>query len=109
MLKKSKKKIAKKKPAADKAKKAAKKPKAPKHAGIVTHFYGEISVAIIKFNKKVPVGVRLAFKGATTDFEDIVKSMQFDHKPIEVAPKGKEVGIKVKKRVREGDKVHIVK
>src|SRR5579859_3289734 len=100
MLKKSKKKAAKKKP-------AAKKTKAPKHAGVVTHFYGEIGVAIIKFNKKVPVGVRLAFKGATTDFEDVVKSMQFDHKPIEMAPKGKEVGIKVKKRVREGDKVHI--
>jgi len=95
MLKKSKKKVAKK--------------KAPKPAGAVTHFYGEIGVAIVKFNQKVPVGVRLAFKGATTDFEDVVKSMQYDHKPIETAPKGKEVGIKVKKRVREGDKVHIVK
>jgi hypothetical protein len=98
-----------------KAKKAAprrkspKKIKAPKPAGKVTHFYNEISVAIVRFNKKVPVGVRLAFKGATTDFEDVIKSMQYDHKPIAVAPKGKQVGIKVKKRVRQGDEVHIVK
>ena len=106
MLKKSKKKVAKKKkPAAKKPAKA----KAPKHAGVVTHFYGEIGVAIIKFNKKVPVGAELHFLGATTDFKDTAKSMQYDHKPIEAAPKGKEVGIKVKKRVREGDKVHFAK
>ena len=102
MLKKSKKKVVKKKA-------AARKPKAKKPLGIVTHFYGEIGVAIVKFNKKVPVGARLVFKGATTDFEDVVKSMQYDHKPIEAAPKGKQVGVKVKKRVREGDKVHLAK
>lgn len=84
----------------------AKKVVTPKPAGIVTHFYTEISVAIVKFNKKVPVGATLHFKGATTDFKEPVKSMQFDHKPIAVAPKGKLIGIKVKKRVREGDAVH---
>lgn len=103
MLKKSKKKVAKKK------KVVAKKPKAIKPAGTVTHFYTEIGVAIVKFNKKVPVGTRIAFKGATTDFEDLIASMQYDHKPVAHAPKGKQVGIKVKKRVREGDSVHIVK
>jgi hypothetical protein len=102
MLKKSKKKVAKKK------KKAAKAPKGPKHIGVVTHFYTEISVAIVKFNKKVPAGTALHFKGATTDFKDTPKSMQYDHAPIAAAPKGKQVGMKVKKRVREGDKVHEV-
>ncbi len=98
MLKKSKKKTPKKR------KKRAEKP-----LGLVTHFYGEIGVAIVKFNKKVPVGAKLLFRGTTTDFEDVVKSMQYDHKPIAAAPKGKQVGIKVKKRVREGDRVHLVK
>jgi hypothetical protein len=92
-----------------KKKKVAKAPKAPKHIGKVTHFYTEIGVAIVKFNKKVPVGAELHFLGATTDFKDTAKSMQYDHKPIEAAPKGKEVGIKVKKRVREGDKVHFAR
>ncbi|HEX4104442.1 MAG TPA: hypothetical protein VHZ04_03150 [Candidatus Paceibacterota bacterium] len=101
----------KKKPAAQpkRGKKKAKAPKAPKHIGEVTHFYTEIGVAIVKFNKKVPVGAELHFLGATTDFKDTAKSMQYDHKPVAAAPKGKEVGIKVKKRVREGDKVHFAK
>ena len=93
----------KKKPA---AKKVIKKTALPKPIGRVTHFYTEISVAIIKFNKKVPAGTALHFKGATTDFNEVVKSMQYDHKPIAIAPKGKQIGIKVKKRVREGDEVY---
>jgi hypothetical protein len=97
---------------AKKIKKPAKKKiaqrvsKSPKPIGTVTHFYNDISVAIVKFKKNVRVGVELYFKGATTDFKEAPKSMQYDHKPIVVAPKGKQVGIKVKKRVREGDEVY---
>ena len=91
------------------AKPAAKKTKlskAPKHIGVVTHFYNEISVAIVRFKENVPVGTVLYFKGATTDFKHPVKSMQYNHEPIMIAPKGKQIGVKVPKRVREGDKVH---
>ncbi|OGY99821.1 MAG: hypothetical protein A2945_02390 [Candidatus Liptonbacteria bacterium RIFCSPLOWO2_01_FULL_52_25] len=84
----------------------AKKPKAPKPIGAVTHFYGHLGVAIVKFSKPTAVGARLHFKGATTDFEDTVKSMQYDRASIETAPKGKEIGIKVKSKVREGDEVY---
>ena len=80
--------------------------KKPKPIGVVTHFYTDISVAIIKFKKNVRTGVELYFKGATTDFKETPKSMQYDHKPIAVAPKGKQVGVKVKKRVREGDEAY---
>lgn len=85
------------------------KPKAKKNnkpIGTVTHFYNEISVAIVRFKENVPVGAVLYFKGATTDFKHPVKSMQYEHKPIAIAPKGKQIGIKVPQRVREGDKVH---
>ena len=95
------------KKAATKAAKTPKK-KAPKPIGEVTHFYNKIGVAIVKFNKAVPAGIKLAFKGATTDFEETVGSIQYDHKPIDSAPKGKQVGIKVKKSVREGDSVYLV-
>lgn len=84
-----------------------KKLKKPKPVGTVTHFYTKIRVAIVKFNKKVSVGTELHYKGATTDFVDATKSMQYDHKEIKAAPKGKQIGIKVKKRVREGDLVYI--
>lgn len=77
----------------------------PKPIGEVTHFYSHLGVAIVKFNKSVPVGCRVKFKGATTDFEETIKSMQYDHKPIEEAKKGQEVGIKVGEKVRDGDQV----
>jgi hypothetical protein len=79
-----------------------------KPIGKVTHYYTHIKVAIIKFNTKVKAGTELYFKGATTDFKETPKSMQYDHKPIAAAPKGKLIGIKLKKRVREGDLVYKV-
>ncbi len=84
------------------------KPRKQKPIGKVTHFYTGIRVAIVKFNTKVPAGSKLQFRGATTDFIDTAKSMQYDHKPLAAAPKGKQVGVKVKKRVREGDLVFAV-
>lgn len=80
----------------------------PKPIGEVTHYYGGIGVAIIKFNKAVDAGIKVRIHGATTDFEEIINSMQFDHKEIKSAPKGKEVGIKVSDKVRDGDQVFLV-
>ncbi len=86
------------------------KPKAVngKPIGVVTHYYGGIEVAIVKFNKSVRVGDQIRFKGATTDFSEVIKSMQYDHKDINEAKKGQEVGIKVGDKVREGDEVYAV-
>jgi putative protease len=77
----------------------------PKPIGEVTHYYSHLGVAIVKFAKAVSAGTKLRFKGATTDFEETAASMQFDHKPIETAKKGQEVGIKVGQKVRDGDQV----
>ncbi len=74
--------------------------------GEVTHFYGGIEVAIVKFKKPVKVGDKVRFKGATTDFIEAIKSMQYDHKEIGEAKKNQEVGIKVGDKVREGDHVY---
>ncbi|MEK7546982.1 MAG: hypothetical protein AAB536_02270 [Patescibacteria group bacterium] len=76
-----------------------------KPIGSITHYYGHLGVAIVKFNRAFKVGEKVHFKGATTDFEETVKSMQYDHKPIETAKKGQEVGIKIGDKVREGDEV----
>ena len=85
----------------------AKKAKAQKPIGKVTHFYTNISVAIVKFNKKVSADAKLHYKGTTTDFVETTKSMQYNHEKVKTAPKGKQIGIKVKKRVREGDAVYL--
>lgn len=76
-----------------------------KPIGEITHYYGGIGVAIVKFNREVEVGEELHFKGAHTDFTQTIDSMQYDHKDIKSAKKGQEVGIKVGEKVHEGDEV----
>ena len=90
-----------------KASEAAKKTKPMKPIGVVTHYYSNLEVGIIKFTVPVSAGVAVQFKGATTDFTQTIKSIQYDHKEIEAAKKGQEVGIKVKDKVREGDEVYL--
>ncbi|MCP6720089.1 MAG: translation elongation factor-like protein [Patescibacteria group bacterium] len=84
------------------------KSKEPKPIGVVTHYYGGLGVAIVKFNKTIKPGERIHFKGATTDFEETIQSIQYDHKDVELAKKNQEVGIKVNDKVRDGDKVYAV-
>ena len=90
------------------ATKKAKTPKEPKSIGVVTHYFGHIEVAIVKFTTSISVGTKVHFKGATTDFTETIKSMQYDHQMIDTAKKGQEVGIKVGDKVREGDQVYLV-
>ncbi len=82
--------------------------KEPKPIGEVTHYYSEIKVAVVKFSKAVSAGEEVHFKGATTDFKQKIDSMQFDHQAVSEAKKGQEVGLKVRDRVRQGDKVFAV-
>ncbi|MDD5710594.1 MAG: translation elongation factor-like protein [Candidatus Colwellbacteria bacterium] len=77
-----------------------------KPIGEVVHFFNNINVAVIKFNRKVAAGTEVHFSGATTDFKQKLDSMQLDHKEIKEVAKGKEVGVKVKDRVRAGDEVY---
>ncbi len=81
------------------------KSKEPKPIGEVTHYFGDLGVAVIKFSSPFKVGERVHFIGATTDFEQVIQSMQFDHAAIAAAKKGQAVGVKVKDKVRQGDKV----
>lgn len=80
--------------------------KEPKPIGEVTHYYGGIGVAIVKFSTKVSVGDVISFKGKVTDFEQEISSIQYEHREIREAKKGKQVGIKVGEKVREGDKIY---
>ena len=78
-----------------------------KPVGEITHFYDKIGVAIIKCATPLSVGNTLHFKGHTTDFIQTISSMQYDHKDIEKAKKGQEIGVKVDEKVREGDVVYL--
>jgi len=78
-----------------------------KKIGEVTHYFGHIPAGIIKLSGKLSKGDTIHVKGATTDFTQEVASMQVDHKDIDSAKKGDEVGIKIDDRVREGDEVFL--
>jgi hypothetical protein len=94
-----------KKPAAKRSA-SSKKFAGPKPIGQVTHFFREIKVAIVRFSQPVKQGTPVVFRGATTDFAQKLDSMQYDHKAVVKAPKGKQIGVKVKSRVRQGDCVY---
>ena len=74
--------------------------------GRVTHFYPKISVAIVELKAPLNVGDKILIRGATTNFEQTVESMQIEHRNIEKAEAGQIIGLKVKERVRENDKVY---
>ena len=98
------------KPAAKKAKKVVKarpvKEAKREVIGKVTHFFTEISVAVIELAKPLKVGDKISIEGTTTKLTQNVDSMQIDRKPVKEAKKGDAIGIKVKDRVRENDVVY---
>ncbi|MEJ2718434.1 MAG: translation elongation factor-like protein [Deltaproteobacteria bacterium] len=57
---------------------------------------------------RVKVGDTISIKGATTDFEQKIDSMQIENKSVEEAAGGDAIGIKVAERVRPGDEVFLV-
>lgn len=79
------------------------KPSVEKPIGKVTHFFGNIKVAVVKFKKPMKIGMKIKIKGATTDFSQNIVSMQFNHVAVKSAKKNQSLGMKVLKKVREGD------
>lgn len=74
--------------------------------GEVSHYFTDIGVGVVELTGKLSLGDRIRIKGATTDFEQEVNSMQIDQEEVEEAGKGDAIGLKVKDRVREGDAVY---
>jgi putative protease len=74
--------------------------------GKITHYFTNIGVGVIEITKgELNVGDKIHIKGATSDFEQAVDSMQIEHENIEKAKKGDAIGLKVEQQVREGDEV----
>ncbi len=104
---------AKKRPAAKKVKAKAKVKKPQgleaklEKIGEVTHYFPHVNAAAVKLLKSgLKVGDSVYIKGHTTDFKEPVKSIQLDHATIQEGKKGQEIGLLVKSRVRQGDKVY---
>lgn len=74
--------------------------------GRITHFFSNISVAVIELKASLSVSDTILIKGPNTDFEQVVDSMQIEHKSVQKAEKGQSIGLKVVQRVRETDTVY---
>ncbi len=74
--------------------------------GHIIHFFSKISVAVIELSAPLSVGERILVKGPTTDFEQVVDSMQIEHKGIQRAEAGQSIGLKLAQQAKERDTVY---
>tara|TARA_Y100000310_G_scaffold277708_1_gene295659 strand:+ start:2400 stop:2657 length:258 start_codon:yes stop_codon:yes gene_type:complete len=80
-----------------------------KQIGKVFSFFSKIGVAAIEItDDNLALGDKIRIKGATTDFEQEIDSMQIEGNEVQEVSSGKSVGIKVKDKVRPGDLIYKV-
>ena len=79
-----------------------------KEIGKIEKYFSHVGVGIIELTADLKVGDAIHIKGHTTDFSQMVESMQVEHSPVDKASSGSSVGIKAKEKVRPGDKVYLI-
>lgn len=78
--------------------------------GDVTHYYNQLHVAAVRITDgELHAGDTIHVKGHTSDFVQEVGSMERDHRPVEVAMPGDDVGIELEEHAREHDEVYLVR
>ena len=79
---------------------------AEQEIGVVTHYFDKIAVAAIRLTKGgLKAGERIHIHGHSTDFRQVVGSMQIEHQTVTAANLGDEIGIKVEQPAHEHDTV----
>lgn len=81
-------------------------PEEGKLIGKVTHYFGNIGVAVLELSDTLKVGDTIRIVGGATDFTQTVESMEVEHKKVTEAKAGESIGLKVSQKVREGYKVY---
>ena len=74
--------------------------------GNITHYFPHVKAAVIELSGNLKLKDKILIKGHTTNFEQVVTSIQANNKEITEAEKGKTIGLKVKNRVRHNDTVY---
>lgn len=77
--------------------------------GQVEKYYSRLGVAVIGLaGGSLRLGDIIRIRGATTDFEQPVESMELDHAPVEQAEAGQRIGVQVVAKARLHDVVYKV-
>ena len=81
---------------------------ADKAIGVVTHYFGQPGVAVVKLNKgsSLNKGDKVQIKGHSVDFTQKIGSLQIDHNDVSSVKGGDDFGIKVDQKVHEGDQLY---
>ena len=74
--------------------------------GSIAHFFSKIGVAIVDLSLPLALGDQILVKGPSTDFSQVVESMQIEHKSIKRAEAGQSIGLKLNKTAKERDMVY---
>ncbi len=85
-----------------KVKARAPKVKVPKHIGRVVHYYDRIGVAIVELALPLSLGDTVLLKHGEEEYTQPVTSLQIEHEPVKSARKGKVVGMKVDRPMKDG-------
>lgn len=78
-----------------------------KKIGVVTHFFGGPSAAVLNLSAPLKVGDEIHVVGSSTDLVEEVRSMQIEHNSVGEAYPGDDVAILVSDVVRAGDEVYL--
>ena len=77
--------------------------------GKITHVFKKINVAVLQLTDgELNIGDTIHVKGHTTDFTQVINSMQIEHDSIQKAKKGDDIGLKTENPVHEHDEVYKV-
>ena len=74
--------------------------------GSIMTYYNNIGVAAIELTDNIKLGDTIIIKGSTTDMEQVIDSMEIEHKSVQEAKSGDQIGIKVATKIRKGDRVY---
>ena len=72
--------------------------------GKIEHYFDKLGVAIIKLTADLKVGDKIRIESELM-FVQTIESMQIEHKDIQEAKAGQDIGLKTKKPCNDGDKV----
>lgn len=76
--------------------------------GRVSHYFNKIGVAAIELTGNLAVGDTIHVKGHTSDWTQVMDSMQIEHESVEKAGRGDSIGIKVPEHAHVHDVVYKV-
>lgn len=74
--------------------------------GVVTHYFPQVAAAAIRLKAPLKLGDNIRIKGHTTDFTQVINSLQVNCVSITKAKKGQEIGLLADSRVRRRDVVY---